>query len=100
MKIALIQVNAGTDKQANIQKASDQVRMAADKGAEFILLPEVFNYRGPLAGQELYNKVAEEIPGESITPLVEIAKERCVNILAGSIYERIEDKKKYTILLL
>lgn len=94
MKIALIQINSGIDKQANIQKASDQVQVAADKGAEFILLPEVFNYRGSLSGWELYNQIAEEIPGESIAPLVEIAKERCVNILAGSIYERIEDKRK------
>ena len=94
MKLALIQFNAGQNKQQNIQKACALVESAAGEGVQFILLPEIFNYRGPLSGSDLYDKIAEDIPGESLTPLMEIAKKREVNILAGSVYERAEEENK------
>ena len=94
MNVALIQLNAGQDKPQNIRHACALVERAAGEGAEFILLPEVFNYRGPLSGRDLYGKIAEEIPGESLTPLMKIAKKREVNILAGSVYERAEEGNK------
>ena len=94
MKIALIQLNAGQDKQENIKHACALVEKAAGEGSVFILLPEVFNYRGPLSGRGLSEKIAEDMPGESLMPLMKIAKKRGVNILAGSIYECTEEKNK------
>ena len=94
MNVALIQLNAGINKQQNIQNTCANVEKAIDKGAEFILLPEIFNYRGPLTGIDLFNEIAEEIPGESLIPLMELAKNAGVNILAGSIYERPEKGNK------
>jgi len=94
LKVSLIQLNAGLDKKKNIERACKLVENAAGNGAEFILLPEVFNYRGSLSGSDLYDKIAEDIPGESLTPLMEIAKKRGLNILAGSVYERAEEKNK------
>jgi predicted amidohydrolase len=94
LNVALIQFNTGQDKLQNIHHACALVESAAGEGAEFILLPEVFNYRGPLSGSDLYDKIAEDIPGESLTPLMEIAKKIGVNILAGSVYERAEEKNK------
>jgi len=88
MKVGLIQLNAGTNKATNIIRARSLVQKAIEAGAEFILLPEVFNYRGPLSGGELYHQIAEEIPGKSIIPFMEMAKKNTVHILAGSIYER------------
>ena len=92
MKVGLIQLNAGTDKATNIIRARSLVQKAIEAGAEFILLPEVFNYRGPLSGGELYHQIAEEIPGKSIIPFMEMAKKNTVHILAGSIYERKLDE--------
>ena len=94
MKVALIQLNAGLDKKKNIERACTLVENAAGNGAEFILLPEVFNYRGPLSGMDLYDQIAEDIPGESLMPLMGIAEKTGVNILAGSIYERAEEGNK------
>ena len=94
MNVALIQLNAGINKQQNIQNTCANVEKAIDKGAEFILLPEIFNYRGPLTGIDLFNEIAEEIPGESLIPLMKLAKNAGVNILAGSIYERSEEGNK------
>ena len=94
MNVALIQFNTGQDKLQNIHHACALVESAAGEGAEFILLPEVFNYRGPLSGSDLYDKIAEDIPGESLKPLMAIAKKTGVNILAGSVYERVEEGNK------
>ena len=94
MKVALIQLNAGQNKQENILKVCMLVEKAIDEGGEFILLPEVFNYRGPSSGKDLIDNVAEKIPDKSINPLMEIAKKSGIYILAGSIYERSEDERK------
>ena len=94
MKVGLIQLDADSNKSENISRACALVRQAAKSGACFILLPEVFNYRGPLKGLDLFNQIAEDIPGESVFPLMEIAKQEKVHILAGSIYERNNSNKK------
>lgn len=94
MNVVLIQMNAGLEKGKSVEKALKMVRAAIDKGAEFILLPEVFNYRGPAKGYELCNEIAEEIPGPSTEKLFSIAKENNVHILAGSIYEKTPDQNK------
>jgi deaminated glutathione amidase len=94
MRVGIIQINADSNKAANIVRACSLVAKAAKNGAEFILLPEVFNYRGSLSGVDLFNEIAEDIPGESLYPLMKIAKEEKVNILAGSIYERNEEGSK------
>ena len=72
MNVALIQVNAGKNKKENLQKSCNLIEGAANQGAEFILLPEVFNYRGSMLGKELYNQIAEDIPGESLLPIISI----------------------------
>ena len=94
MKVAIIQLNSTENKNENIKKALIKAKIAVDEGAEFILLPEVFNYRGKLSGLDLFNEIAEKIPGESTIPFIELAKNAKVNILAGSIYERAIKKKK------
>lgn len=94
MNVTLIQMNAGLEKGKNVEKTLELVREAIDKGAEFILLPEVFNYRGPAKGFELCSEIAEEIPGPSTEKLISLAKENNVHILAGSIYEKIPDQFK------
>ena len=94
MKVALIQLNAGLDKKKNIEQACRLVENAAGNGAEFILLPEVFNYRGSLSGKDLYDQISEDLPGISLTPLMKISKKTGTHILAGSVYERVEEGNK------
>ena len=94
MKVGLIQLNAGENKKRNIERACSLVETASSSGAKFVLLPEVFNYRGPLSGKKLYNEIAEDLPGFSINPLLEISRRRKIYILAGSIYEKSKEKNK------
>ena len=85
MKIAIIQLNADSNKQNNIQNACNLVNKASNKNVDLILLPEVFNYRGPLIKRDLYQKIAEEIPGQSLVPLMEIALKNYQST-AGSLF--------------
>lgn len=93
MKIAVIQLNATANKRENIQKALFFVKKAALARAEFILLPEVFIYRGKL-DDETRTKVAESIPGETTTLFCDLAKRYSIHILMGSIYEKSKNSKK------
>ena len=70
------------------------VKESIEKGADFILLPELFNFRDSVSVEYLYNNIAESVPGKSLLPLMDMAKEFNVNILAGSIYERCNTSKK------
>ncbi|MCK5214397.1 MAG: carbon-nitrogen hydrolase family protein [Candidatus Omnitrophica bacterium] len=93
MKIALVQMNAGKDKAKNIAKAVSFVTKAVRQRAEFVLLPEVFHYRGKTGKRHILNNVAEKIPGQSLEPLMQIAREHKIYILAGSVYEKDSSSK-------
>lgn len=94
MKIALVQFNAGPDKHDNIRRALLFVEEAASRGAKFILLPEVFHYRGDLRRYVNFMATPEPIPGESLKPLMKLAAEKRFFILAGSVIERAESGHK------
>src|SRR3989338_6539622 len=111
MKTAVIQMNSSGDKQRNIEKALRFVRTAAGRGAQFILLPEVFNYRGGIKTKEDFRMISEEIPGAlrhaqdgskdgersrttSLRPFLGAARKAKAFILAGSIYEKAKGSQK------
>lgn len=94
MKVAVVQMDSGLDKVKNNSKALGFVARAIQKQAEFILLPEVFNYRGPIDQRSRLDSVAENIPGESTLPLMALARDRKVYVLAGSIYEKSKNSAK------
>ncbi len=94
MKTAVIQLNATGDKERNVQRALKLVRKAKARGAEFILLPEAFHFRGKVDPRRGYQDVAENIPGESLKPFMAEARKGKVNILAGSICEKISGDKR------
>jgi len=100
LRTAVIQVSAGQDKLKNVLRANKLVRSAAEKGAKFILLPEVFNARAPINSASELKEIFEPIPGFSTQEFFKIAKSHRVFILAGSILERAEDRKAFNTSLL
>ncbi len=94
MKTALIQLNASDNKQKNIEGALRLAQRAINNGAQFILLPEVFNYRGLAHLKNGYSFAAENIPGVSSLPFLKLAKQHRVFILIGSLYEKIKNSTK------
>jgi len=95
LKVALIQLNAGREKAANVEKAKRLIRRAIQKRAKLILLPEVFNCRAAIKTAADLARTAETIPGPSTKPLMELAKKHKVYILAGSVLEKATPARAY-----
>ncbi len=94
MKIALVQLNAGPDKKDNFRRAFAFIEKAISRQAKWILLPEVFNYRGDLTQPENFKSVAEKIPGQTTQILAGLARQARVSILVGSMIEQTPSKNK------
>ena len=88
---AAIQMSAGSDKGANLERAESLVRTAASYGAALIALPETFNWRGKRSEERA---AAEALNGESIALMAQLARELKVHIVAGSITERADGYEK------
>lgn len=87
-RIALVQMNAGTNKDANIERATELIRQAADDGAQFVALPETFHLRVPSSQNSVKIASAEPIPGPLTERLAALAAEHDIWLLAGSFSER------------
>jgi predicted amidohydrolase len=82
---AAIQMNAGPDKAANLERAERLVRVGAARGANLVALPEVFNWRGKRNEQAA---AAETLDGQSLTLMSRLARELQIHLVAGSITEQ------------
>jgi len=84
---AAVQMNAGPDKAANLERAERLVRVGAARGANLVALPEVFNWRGKRNEQAA---AAETLDGQSLTLMSRLARELQIHIVAGSVTEQID----------
>ncbi len=88
---AAIQLNSGSDVEANIAAADTHVRAAAADGATLIVLPEKWTVMG--SPDEL-RAGAQTLDGSAISWAREIAAELRLDLVAGSIAERVEGREK------
>ena len=86
MRLACIQLNSGSNKDNNLIRVDEYIKSAAKEGAQFISLPEVFNFRGT---KEESIISAELITGKSIVLLQGLAQEYKIWILNGSFFEKV-----------
>ncbi len=88
VKIGTVQMSCVADKATNLQKAIEQVRVAAAKGAQIVCLQELFTslYFCDVEDHDNF-ALAEAIPGPSTDALADVAKELNVVIIA-SLFER------------
>jgi len=91
MKAAAVQLNSTADVGANRSTADRLTRAAAADGADLVLLPEKWNVLGTSA--DLRNG-AEKLDGASVTWAREIASELGIELVAGSIVERVDGQQK------
>lgn len=90
---ACIQVNAGKDWQANIDRITRKlIPEALQSKPDLIALPEMFLYRGR-SGQ--LSQLAQTASEQILSELQKIAKLNRVGILAGSLPEASRIKAKY-----
>ena len=84
LAVALVQLNATADVDANIATAAALADEAAAGGARLVALPEYLQYRG---ADEGFRTSARPIPGPHTAPFAEIARRRGAWILVGSTAE-------------
>jgi N-carbamoylputrescine amidase len=87
-RIGLVQMSCSTDPNANLEKAVQKTREAADRGAQVVCHQELFRsqYFCREENAELFD-LAECIPGPSTDALSKVAKEKKVSIIA-SLFEK------------
>jgi predicted amidohydrolase len=91
MLAAALQMTSGADRAANLARALSLVAEAADRGAQLVGLPEMWEHVGPVAQKTF----AGSIDGEQLRPLRELCEKRRIWCLAGSIAERAADGRIY-----
>ncbi len=84
LNVAVLQMNSGADKEANIATALDLIDRAARRGARLVVLPEVWTYLGPDEGNR---PNAEPVPGPVSDLLADRARRHGIYVHGGSYLE-------------
>ena len=92
LNVAAVQLSSGSDVARNVDEAERLINVAADWGAQYVQLPEYFNYLGPFSG---FERAAETIPGPTTTRMTVLARSRGVTLHLGSLLETSTDKGKF-----
>lgn len=88
VRLGLIQMSAGDDLRANLDKAVERVAAAAKKGAQIVCLHELFRSRYFCQSENHKNfDLAESIPGPTTEALSGVASKYEIVIIA-SVFER------------
>ncbi len=89
LTLALAQVRIeGGKLTANRGRARDAIETASSRGADIVVLPEIFTV-GYFAF-ETYERSAESLDGETISALQMVAEENDIAVLAGSFVEDLK----------
>ncbi|MFB6086296.1 MAG: carbon-nitrogen family hydrolase [Halodesulfurarchaeum sp.] len=89
MKLGLLQIDVEAgDRSGNLKRAAAAIRDASDRGAQLLVLPELWNVG--YFDFDAYQRAAEGLEGPTLSHVSELAREHGVWILAGSIVENLE----------
>jgi deaminated glutathione amidase len=91
LRVAAVQLNSGADLTANLALADRLTRQAAAEGAQLIVLPEKWTAMG--SEQDLLAS-AQPLDGPAIGWARATAAELGVDLIAGSILERVAGQEK------
>ena len=92
LRVACVQLTAGSDKAANLEKAERLVARAATLGAELVALPEKWNLVGDPEALHAGAETLEQ--GESVCAMSAWAKGHGIVLVGGSIVERRDGHEK------
>ncbi len=91
VRAGAVQLNSGEDPERNLETADRLVRAAASRGAELVVLPEKWSVLG--TGEQM-SAAAETLEGRSASWACQIAAELGIDLVAGSIVERVPGQEK------
>ncbi|MFN8676573.1 MAG: carbon-nitrogen hydrolase family protein [Thermomicrobiales bacterium] len=89
LNVAVLQMNSGSDKNANIAAALELIDRAAAAGARLAVLPEVWTYLGPDEGNRPH---ADSVPGPVTDLLADRARRHGMYVHGGSFLETRQDE--------
>ncbi|MDQ3866979.1 MAG: carbon-nitrogen hydrolase family protein [Actinomycetota bacterium] len=92
LRVACVQLNSGTVKADNLEKAERLVALAAATGADVVLLPEKWNAIG--SAETLRENAEPLMGGESMEAMAEWARRHGITLVGGSITEIREGREK------
>jgi predicted amidohydrolase len=91
LRVAAVQLNSTADPAENLAVADRLTRAAAADGASVIVLPEKWTAMG---SDEQLRAAAEPLDGPAVQWARALARELGIDLIAGSIVERIEGQDK------
>ena len=91
MRAAVVQLNSNEDFERNLATAERLVREAAHQGAELVVLPEKWT---ALGDPERVAELAQPLDGPAISWAQELAQVLSIDLVAGSLVERVIDLGK------
>jgi predicted amidohydrolase len=91
MRAGAVQLNSTEDTDRNLATADRLVRAAVARGAELVVLPEKWTVLG--TGDQLAAG-AQPLDGQAISWARDIASELGIDLVAGSIVERVAGREK------
>jgi predicted amidohydrolase len=91
LRVAAVQINSSADPAVNLVVADRLTRAAAADGASLIVLPEKWTAMG---GDEELRAAAETLEGPSLQWARATARELAIDLVAGSILERVSGQDK------
>ena len=91
MRAGAVQLNSTEDLDRNLETADRLVREAARRGAELVVLPEKWSVLGT---SEQMTAAAQPLEGSCISWARSIARELGIDLVAGSIVERVPGRTK------
>ena len=91
LPVALVQLDATDDVDANIATAATLAAEAAAGGARLVALPEYLQFRGPDEG---FRASARPVPGPHTEAFSEVARRHDAWILVGSLAETSGDEAR------
>ena len=89
--VAAVQMRTGADVEANLLRARALAEQAVERGAELVVLPEVFAWRGQRADEP---SATTPIPGRVSDFLRRLATDLAIVLVAGSFLERAPEGGK------
>ncbi len=91
-RVACVQMNAGVEKAANLEKMERLVDRAASLGAEIVVLPEKWN---ALGSPDVFRAAAEPLNGgESFEAMASWSRRHGLTLVGGSVTEHREGRDK------